>query len=48
MTRITLREGNLIDPPKHDVKGFDFKKASCSEYAEERFMKIIMILNSMQ
>ena len=41
MTRITLREGNLIDPPKHDVKGFDFKKASCSEYAEERFMKII-------
>ena len=36
-----LREGNLLNPPKSDVKGFDLKKASTSEYAETRFMKII-------
>lgn len=48
ISRITLREGNLMNPPKYDIKGFDFKKATCSEYAEERFMKIIKnhILNS--
>lgn len=36
-----LREGNLLNPPKADIKGFDFKKATTSEYAEEVFMKII-------
>ena len=36
-----LREGNKLDPPKTDIKGFDFKKASTSEYAEEVFMNII-------
>ena len=41
MSKITLREGNQMNPPKTDIKGFDFKKASCSEYAEGRFMKII-------
>ena len=48
ISKILLREGNLMNPPKQDVKGFDFKKASCSEYAEKRFMKIIedRIINS--
>lgn len=41
MSRISLREGNLINPPKYDIKGFDFKKASCSEYAEEVYMRLI-------
>jgi hypothetical protein len=30
-----------MNPPKNDIKGFDFKKATCSEYAEKRFKKII-------
>ena len=41
MSRISLREGNLINPPKYDIKGFDFKKASCSEHAEKFYMKLI-------
>ena len=43
-----LREGNLLTPPKSDIKGFDLKKASTSEYAEKVFMKLINshILNS--
>lgn len=41
ISKILLREGNLMNPPKNDIKGFDFKKATCSEFAEERFMKII-------
>ena len=43
-----LREGNLLTPPKSDIKGFDLKKASTSEYAETVFMKLINdhILNS--
>ncbi len=43
-----LREGNLLSPPKADIKGFDFKKATTSEYAEKVFMNIIKkhILNS--
>ena len=43
-----LREGNLLNPPKSDIKGFDFKKATTSEYAEKVFMRIINdhILNS--
>ena len=43
-----LREGNLLVPSKSDIKGFDLKKASTSEYAEKIFMKLINdhILNS--
>jgi hypothetical protein len=43
-----LREGNLLTKPKSDIKGFDFKKATTSEYAESVFMKLIQnhILNS--
>lgn len=41
ISKIILREGNLMNPPKSDIKGFDFKKATCSEYAEKRFMEII-------
>ena len=41
ISKILLREGNFMNPPKQDIKGFDFKKASCSEYAEKRFMKLI-------
>ena len=36
-----LREGNLLKPAKSDVKGFDLKKASTSEYAEKKFMEVI-------
>ena len=36
-----LREGNKLTPTKADIKGFDFKKATTSEYAEDVFMKII-------
>lgn len=48
ISKILLREGNMLNPPKNDIKGFDFKKATCSEYAEERFMHIIKkyIINS--
>lgn len=48
ITKQILREGNYMNPPKTDIKGFDFKKASCSEYAENAFMKIINdhIINS--
>lgn len=37
-----------MNPPKYDIKGFDFKKATCSEYAEDFFMGIIKkhIINS--
>lgn len=41
ISKILLREGNFMNPPKNDIKGFDFKKATCSEYAEKRFMKLI-------
>lgn len=41
ISKMRLREGNLLDPPKSDVKGFDFKKATCSEYAEHRFSSIV-------
>lgn len=48
MSKILLREGNLMNPPKYDIKGFDFKKATCSEFAEEFFMSLIKkhIINS--
>lgn len=41
LSSILLREGNVINPPKTDIKGFDFKKATCSEYAEKVFTRII-------
>lgn len=41
ISKQVLREGNLISPPKVDIKGFDFKKSTTSEYAEEVFMKMI-------
>ena len=48
ISRQVLREGNLLNPKKTDIKGFDFKKATCSEYAEAKFMTIIKnrIINS--
>ena len=41
LSKIYLREGNELTKPKLDIKGFDFKKASCSEEAEEIFLSII-------
>lgn len=41
ISKILLREGNLMKPALNDVKGFEFKKASCSDKAEEVFMGII-------
>lgn len=41
MSRVELREGNLMDPPKYDVKGFEFMKSTTSEYAEEFFMDLV-------
>ena len=41
ISKMRLREGNLLNPPKNDVKGFDFKKATCSEYAEKVYMNIV-------
>lgn len=41
MSSIKLREGNLINPYKPDVKGFDFMKATTSEEAKARFDKIV-------
>lgn len=41
ITKQTLREGNCNNPPKIDTKGFDFKKATTSEYAEKVFNQLI-------
>ena len=41
ITKQTLREGNYNNPPKIDTKGFDFKKATTSEYAEKAFNQLI-------
>ena len=41
ITKQTLREGNYNNPPKIDTKGFDFKKATTSEYAEKVFNQLI-------
>lgn len=41
ITKQTLREGNYINPSKIDTKGFDFKKATTSEYAEAVFNRLI-------
>ena len=41
LSKIVLREGNLMNPPKYDIKGFDFRKSTTSEFVEERFIKMI-------
>lgn len=41
ISKILLREGNMMNPPEYDIKGFDFKKATCSEHAEKIYMKIL-------
>lgn len=48
ISKQVLREGNLLSPNKSDIKGFDFKKATTSEYAENVFMDLInkYIINS--
>lgn len=40
MSLFKLREGNLLNPPKTDIKGFDFKKASTSDVCEKIFTKL--------
>lgn len=37
MSLFKLREGTLLNPPKTDIKGFDFKKASTSDVCEKIF-----------
>lgn len=41
ITLIKLREGNIINPPKPDVKGHDFRKAGTSPNTEEKLKDII-------
>lgn len=41
LSAIKLREGNLLDPYKADVKGFDFMKATTSAEAKKRFDSIV-------
>lgn len=41
LSKVVLREGNLIDPPKYDIKGFDFVKATTSDEASKVFIGII-------
>lgn len=41
LSKILLREGNRLKKPKYDVKGFDFKKASTSESAENVYMGLV-------
>ena len=41
MSSIRLREGMLMNPPKSDVKGFDFKKATTSAKAKKRFDQLV-------
>lgn len=41
LSKILLREGNRLTKPKYDIKGFDFKKATTSEYSEKVYMGII-------
>lgn len=40
LSKILLREGNLYNPPRYDIKGFDFMKATTAEESE-RFFKDI-------
>lgn len=41
ISSIKLREGNLLLPYKPDVKGFEFMKATTSEYAKAKFDDIV-------
>lgn len=41
ISSIILREGNLMNPPKSDVKGFDFRKATTSEEMKKIFDSIV-------
>lgn len=41
ISKIILREGNLLSKPKIDVKGFDFIKSTTSKESEEFFMGVI-------
>ena len=41
ISAIKLREGNLLEPYKPDVKGFEFMKATTSSEAKKRFDKIV-------
>lgn len=41
LAQIRLREGKLIDPPKTEIKGHDFKKAGTSEETEQVLKDIV-------
>lgn len=41
LSKVVLREGNYMNPPKYDIKGFDFVKATTSDKAEKIFKDII-------
>lgn len=41
IAQIRLREGKMINPPKTEIKGHDFKKAGTSESTEEKINEII-------
>lgn len=48
ISKNVLREGTYLNPPKYDIKGFDFKKSTTSDETEEFFMGLIKkyIINS--
>jgi hypothetical protein len=39
--KILVQEGNLLDPPRFDIKGFDFKKSAVPKIAENRMSDIV-------
>ena len=41
LSSIKLREGNMMNPEKSDVKGFDFKKSQTSDEVSEIFSKMV-------
>lgn len=41
LSKIILREGNLNNPPKYDIKGFDFMKATTSEESEKFYRYLV-------
>ena len=41
LSKVLLREGNLMLKPKTDIKGFDFVKATTSRESEEFYKKLI-------
>lgn len=40
MSLFKLREGNLLNPPKTDIKGFDFMKSTTSDVCNEIFTRL--------